>query len=588
MTIKLVSYSQPTEEFKQHGITDAQELIAFCARVSNPSNQFNTATSDKLIRYLITHAHWSPLEMVNVCLEIDSTRDIARQLLRHRSFQFQEFCITGDSLITTVSPAGVPNYISIKKLYERQDWKNYKNLNIRVYDEENKEFVLAKFLEVFSTGCKPCYKVTLSDGKSINCTKEHKFLTHDGFETLEVLSGMTHHSSNLVSISKNAKLVAVNGEFSYQNKEWLCDKKRKSIENKSGLLGIAQDCGVSPHTIRKWLKKHNIQFTKKEVASYTKIWNKGKTGYTITPRTEEQRQHMRDITPKGENHHSYRGGNRLERKKIADYFNTHRSAIFRKFNFTCQHCKLPFQSITGKINIHHIKMVSEYPELAYDLNNVIPVHEKCHYEIHNKDYHKWFNSTPRKKSPKFVNIEKIEYIGEVDTYDLEVDHPSHNYVANKIVVHNSQRYADPVKDLGFVIREARLQDSKNRQNSIKIDMSNPDNRELVKIWNEKQHAVIAAAKDAYKWAIANDIAKEQARVVLPEGLMESKLYVNGTLRSWIHYIQVRSHISTQEEHRQLASACAKAISAIFPMVDEFVHKPVEPPKLSWFTRLFKK
>jgi thymidylate synthase (FAD) len=91
MTVRLVSYSQPTSEFKDQGIADAQELIAYCARVSNPSNQFNTETSEKLIKYLVKHKHWSPMEMVNACLEIETTRDIARQILRHRSFSFQEF-----------------------------------------------------------------------------------------------------------------------------------------------------------------------------------------------------------------------------------------------------------------------------------------------------------------------------------------------------------------------------------------------------------------------------------------------------------------------------------------------------------------
>ena len=91
MNVKLLSYSQPTAEFASLGIDDAQELIAYCARVSNPSNQLNTETSEKLINYLVKHAHWSPLEMVSACVEIETTRDIARQILRHRSFAFQEF-----------------------------------------------------------------------------------------------------------------------------------------------------------------------------------------------------------------------------------------------------------------------------------------------------------------------------------------------------------------------------------------------------------------------------------------------------------------------------------------------------------------
>ena len=220
MDVKLVSYSQPTVEFRDLGLTDAQELIAYCARVSNPSNQLNSETSEKLIRYLVRHAHWSPLEMVSACVEITTTRDIARQILRHRSFSFQEF---------------------------------------------------------------------------------------------------------------------------------------------------------------------------------------------------------------------------------------------------------------------------------------------------------------------------------------------------------SQRYADPTKDLNFVTREARLQDPKNRQNSVEVE-----DQLLQNEWYRAQQRVIYAAQREYEWAIKNGIAKEQARAVLPEGLIESRLYMNGTLRSWIHFIELRSGNGTQKEHQLVALACAKAIAAIFPMSESLV------------------
>jgi thymidylate synthase (FAD) len=224
MKVKLISYSQPSEEFKnalQHTF-DAQDLVAYCARVSNPANQSNTETSERLIRYLIKHKHWSPLEMVSACLEVETTRDIARQLLRHRSFSFQEF---------------------------------------------------------------------------------------------------------------------------------------------------------------------------------------------------------------------------------------------------------------------------------------------------------------------------------------------------------SQRYADPTKDLDFVCREARLQDTNNRQNSI---ATNDD--KLQSEWNYHQLRVITAAKEAYAWAIKNGIAKEQARAVLPEGNTVSRLYVNGSLRSWVHYIELRSGNGTQKEHIEIAKACAEVISKAFPMITDFVEK----------------
>jgi thymidylate synthase (FAD) len=220
MNVRLLSYSQPTQEFADLGISDAQELIAYCARVSNPSNQLNTDTSEKLIRYLVKHQHWSPLEMVSACIEITTTRDIARQILRHRSFSFQEF---------------------------------------------------------------------------------------------------------------------------------------------------------------------------------------------------------------------------------------------------------------------------------------------------------------------------------------------------------SQRYADPTKDLSFVLREARLQDPKNRQNSIASD-----DTELQAWWDAKQKWIIEQSKIAYTEAIDKGIAKEQARAVLPEGLTESRLYMNGTLRSWIHFIELRSANGTQLEHQEVAIACAKVIAEIFPMTDGLV------------------
>ena len=220
MNVKLVSYSQPTSEFADLGVSDAQELIAYCARVSNPSNQLNTETSEKLIRYLVRHQHWSPLEMVSVCMEITTTRDIARQILRHRSFSFQEF---------------------------------------------------------------------------------------------------------------------------------------------------------------------------------------------------------------------------------------------------------------------------------------------------------------------------------------------------------SQRYADPTKDLEFVTRSGRLQDPQNRQNSIEHDDHLLENE-----WFRAQQRVIYAAQREYEWAIKNGIAKEQARAVLPEGLIQSRLYMAGTLRSWIHFIELRSANGTQQEHQQVARACAQAIAAIFPMAPDLV------------------
>jgi thymidylate synthase (FAD) len=138
----------------------------------------------------------------------------------------------------------------------------------------------------------------------------------------------------------------------------------------------------------------------------------------------------------------------------------------------------------------------------------------------------------------------------------------------------SQRYADPTSlDNAFVLREARLQDPKNRQNSFDMDMERPYYRDIDREWRLKQERVIQVAKEAYEWAVSEGIgiAKEQARCVLPEGNTVSKLYMNGTLRSWVHYIELRSGNGTQKEHMEVARAIAQAISKIFPMVEEYVH-----------------
>ena len=366
--VNIVSYSKPDTRLLQDGISDMKDLVAYCARVSNPSNQTNTETAERLIRYLAKNSHWSPFELVNVCIEIETTRDIARQILRHRSMSFQEFCLSGDTDIYVTSPTAAKTKLSL--LYKV--WKTsygLPNHKLKVYDENTNSFVSTNIREIFYTGKKPVYKVTTSDGKNIKTTKEHKFLTRYGFDTLENI--MNRNSNTQIAITE---LVVC------------CNK------------------------------------------------------------------------------------------------------------------------------------------------------------------------------PKFVDIVDIQLVGEEDTYDIEVDHESHNYVGNGFVVHNSQRYANPLDSLTFVTREARLQDQKNRQNSISVD--NPD---LQQEWDKKQEEVIQKSKEAYLWALENGIAKEQARSVLPEGCTMSRMYVNGTLRSWIHYCELRSENGTQKEHADIAKACAKIISELFPI-----------------------
>jgi len=184
------------------------------------------------------------------------------------------------------------------------------------------------------------------------------------------------------------------------------------------------------------------------------------------------------------------------------------------------------------------------------------------------------NQLNTETSDKLINyLIKWKHWSPFEMANIMLEIETTRDIARQILRHRSftfqefsQRYADPVKDLSFEYREARLQDQKNRQNSIETD-----DRELQKEWVRIQQDVIRKSKNAYQWAINNGIAKEVARAVLPEGLTMSRMYVNGTIRSWIHYIDIRSHEATQKEHREIAVACAEVISKLFPLIHNFKH-----------------
>ncbi len=179
------------------------------------------------------------------------------------------------------------------------------------------------------------------------------------------------------------------------------------------------------------------------------------------------------------------------------------------------------------------------------------------------------NQNNTKTAPKLVQyLIKENHWSPLEMVHVSMEIRTTRDIARQILRHRSfsfqeysQRYADPTQDLGFVVREARLQDAKNRQNSIEVD-----DRRLQEEWTMRQIAVTDAALDAYEWAIANGIAKEQARAVLPEGLTESVMIMTGTLRSWVHYCQLRTDKATQKEHRIVAEQCWDIISHHFPDV----------------------
>ncbi len=185
------------------------------------------------------------------------------------------------------------------------------------------------------------------------------------------------------------------------------------------------------------------------------------------------------------------------------------------------------------------------------------------------------NQTNTETSEKLIQyLAKHQHWSPFDMVSACIEIETTRDIARQILRHRSfsfqefsQRYADPTKELDFVLRDARMQDTSNRQNSIETD-----NTALQTMWEEQQRFIIASAKSAYDWAIVNGIAKEQARAVLPEGLTVSRLYMNGTIRSWIHYIELRSANGTQKEQMEIAKQCAVELAKIFPMIREYVQQ----------------
>jgi thymidylate synthase (FAD) len=182
------------------------------------------------------------------------------------------------------------------------------------------------------------------------------------------------------------------------------------------------------------------------------------------------------------------------------------------------------------------------------------------------------NQNNKETAPKLLRyLAKHKHWSPFEMVNICMEIETTRDIARQILRHRSfsfqefsQRYADPTQDLGFATREARLQDTKNRQNSIEITQGTP----LTERWEEVQQKVIDAAQEAYTWASHNNIAKEQARAVLPEGLTVSRMYMNGTLRSWIHYCQLRMGVETQKEHREVATDAWYQITAKFPSLKD--------------------
>jgi len=486
-----------------HATQQAESLIVEMARVSNPDNAKNSDTAPKLLRYLIKHKHWSPFEMASMCVKIETERDIAAQILRHRSFSFQEFCLAGNSRITVKAPGGAVQRIPISELYQLWQSKRFKARLARAYDCTVGRFIEVPILSVYASGLKPVYEFTIkatSSVKTISCTREHRVLTKE---------------SGFVSFGEafDKKLtVALNGV----NAEPLLYQQKEIIETNAwmGSDRFAKEYNIAAVTARKWFRRHNIK------PENPRNWPASKINLNFEGKLT-----------------SFMKWARL--KLLVDY---------------CQKCG--HDGSAHRLELSHIFAHDLNVALAFDPSNLQTLCSSCHRDYDQKVQGKRYGWTLG-MTAKWGKITNQYFLGIQETYDIEMDHPTHNFVADGVVVHNSQRYA---KTSPAEMIQVRRQDEKNRQNSI--DDFSADEKEWAAA---KTAVVIANSYLVYEELLELGVAKECARRVLPL-CTPTTLYMHGNLRSWIHYIDLRTEKGTQLEHRDIANKCKEIFTKKFPSI----------------------
>jgi len=434
---------------------------------------------------------------------------LARQIVRHRQFSHQELCISGESKISTSK-----GLRRIKDLYAQQNKPGTDGRvpAIRIYNLATQRFELEKRYKVVKSGKKKLLelKVQVSNGKRrvIRATAEHKFLTKEGWKEL---SGL--HPGDFI---------AVNGQPIWRDREFLKKAKADFLARGIGMKGMAEELGINYNTLKKWIYKFGLQYTPKEVASTYTVWNKGIRGknshlygrkLSVESREKIARKLTQDVTKTS----------RGFRARVANYWlaDFRRQRILARYGHRCAMC-----GATENLEIDHIKPVSLYPELAFDEDNVQILCHECHRLKSNLD------QSLARLTARYVMIESITEAGMEETFDIQVENPNHNYVANGFIVHNSRRYTtDKQVPFRFWTSEELM--------AYRPGVS--------------YEGVVDMATELYEILIKDGVRPEVARAVLPQSLYTT-LWMQGDVPAWKNYFRLRLDGHTQKEHRDLAQA----------------------------------
>ncbi|MBI3660747.1 FAD-dependent thymidylate synthase, partial [Candidatus Acetothermia bacterium] len=454
--------------------------------------------------------------------------------------------------------------------------RRLQQMQLRCVNEQTQEIETTQVTDVVQSGEKDVFQITLADGKMIKTSREHRFYTTEGWQTLEQMIGLELKSSGLASMSKEA-VVYTNGEPIWQSASWLRNQRARG----ASVTELAQSAECSYHTIRKWLKKHDLQFNPEETRFAGKHipWNKGKT-YQLQPRTFSA-EHLTAIRKarSGPSSNFWKGG--VTPRKDMVFLNRWRSRIYARDDYTCRLC----QRRGGKLHAHHVVPVWADPSLACDLNNIVTLCVDCHRQVNGceLEYAEQLTGAPipqviRAAKPprashrfvaKPVKVVKVEYLGKEITYDLVVSGPHHNYIANGFVVHNSYneisgRYTEYADEF-YVPEKLRTQAKTNKQASQFTEITNE--KMLIGLIEQAYTDVYAI----YKQLLEAGIARELARTILPQGLY-TQFYWTVNARALMHFISLRADSAAQWEIRQYAEKLALIFKEKMPWTwDAFVN-----------------
>jgi 5-methylcytosine-specific restriction endonuclease McrA/DNA-binding XRE family transcriptional regulator len=478
------------------------------------------------------------------------------------------FCLVGDTQIyRTHQVSGKSDGVRKRRLDDLYAMtqtphgrSRLKLLRLRCLDETTGTFVAGKVKQIICSGVKPVFTVKLADGKTITTTKTHRYLTRDGWMTLEdAVGGLEITAKGTVVYGKSDVELMVNGRPIYQDEAWLREQYlAKGLSQET----IAEIVGVSPHTIRAWIRKHHLQ---KPLGSWTvgKIpWNKG-LHYRSRPKSATEREATRQRM-RGAGNHRWRGGISSQAIAIRRCVNALRPSIYARDSYCCRLCG----KRGGKLSIHHVLPVWARPELVCDPDNMVTLCRSCHLKVnqHEEDYIEVFGRTsgelgdkprPMQHAPRLVprpvRIAAIAYAGEQMTYDIVMEGPHHNFVANGFVTHNShlsQRYVSG-RMLRFVERPEYTGDEQlHAQFLERIERASNEYMALSTRLLEMQQAGAKILSAEERTDLRKKV-QQSARSVLPNET-EAPIVVTGNARAWRHFIEMRASAHAEIEIRELA------------------------------------